>query len=250
VPYDQFGHNALFVTTKAKSFPEGATRIVPPGASSPPTPAPAPTPTPRAPTPPAPVPRAGAYDGTSPAPGTVETRRSFPTNPPVRGDASHRSAAAYDDILNQFAVGVNPRYAHRNGATFCNIFVWDVTRAMGAEVPHWVDPQGNPTPHLHGNELSANGVAAWLRAHGARFGWGRVPLADGIDRANRGCPVVLSWNNPRGIGHVAMVRPGAPDPQSGAWMAQAGAKNQNYIRMFVPDGVFGRAAPVEIWTHA
>jgi hypothetical protein len=136
VPYDQFGHDTLFVTAAAKSFPEGATRIVPPGAgatgptpppSPTPSPSPAPTPTP-APSSAAPGPRPGAtYDGKSPAPGTVETRRSFPTSPPVRGDASQRSAPLYDDILNQFAVGVNPRYAHRSGATFCNIFVWDVT---------------------------------------------------------------------------------------------------------------------------
>jgi hypothetical protein len=247
VSYDQFGHNTLFVAAAAKSFPEGAARIVPAGAGAT---APAPTPSP-APAPP-PSPTAGAaYDGKTPAPGTVETRRSFPTSPPVRGDAARRSAALYDDVLNQFAVGVNPRYAHKNGATFCNIFVWDVTRAMGAEIPHWVDPQGNPTLHLHGNELSANGVCAWLHAHGARFGWGRVTLAEGIERANRGCPVVVAWNNtrPRGIGHVAMVRPGAPSPQSGPWMAQAGRKNENYIRMFVPGGVFGHTAPLEIWTH-
>ena len=272
VPYDQFGHNALFVTTKATAFPRGATRVLrapgvapgpvapPPSPTSAPPPSPIsggpPTPTPWAPPPPiAPAPTgapgAGAvvYDGSTPAPGTVETRRSYPNNPPVRGDASRRSRELYDNILNQFAVGVNPRYAHRNGSTFCNIYVWDVTRAMGAEIPHWVDPNGDPTPHNRGRELNANAVNDWLNKHGARFGWRKVPLAQGIERANRGYPVVASWKNPGKIGHISMIRPGDASETEGPWMAQAGATNSNRVRMF---RIYGkrRADAVEIWTHS
>ena len=41
--------------------------------------------------------------------------------------------------------------------------------------------------------------------------------------ANTGRPVVASWRNPGGIGHIAMVRPSAGEMQ----IAQAGARNFN-----------------------
>lgn len=244
VPYDQFGHNALFVTTQARSFPEGATRIVAPSAA--PVPAPTPAPVPST-TPSTQPPRAtGPYDGKTPAPGTTETRRSFPTNPPLHGEPGQRSPALYDNVINQFAAGNNPRYAHQNGSTYCNIFAWDVTRAMGAEIPHWVDPSGNPTI-LKGNELNANAVNEWLHQHGARFGWRKTTLSDAVDQANQGCPVVASWNNGGGIGHIAVIRPGIATAAEGPWMAQAGATNANYIRMYK---VWKKSANVEPWVHA
>ncbi len=245
VPYDQFGHNALFVTTQARSFPEGATRIMAPAATPapPPTPVPSPTPVPPSTQPPR---ATGPYDGGTPAPGTVETRRSFPTNPPLHSEAGQRSPTLYDNVINQFAAGNNPRYAHQNGSTYCNIFAWDVTRAMGAEIPHWVDTSGNPTM-LKGNELNANAVNEWLHKHGARFGWRMTTLSDAVDQANQGCPVVASWGNAGGIGHIAMIRPGIATAAEGPWMAQAGATNANYIRMYK---VFRKSAKVEPWVHA
>ena len=45
--------------------------------------------------------------------------------------------------------------------------VWDVTKAMGAEIPHWVDNNGNRVGVGQGRELSANGTADWLRQHAA-----------------------------------------------------------------------------------
>jgi hypothetical protein len=249
VPYDQFGHNALFVTTQARKFPEGATRIVTPAATpaqpSAPLPAPVPAPTPAPPS--MKPPRAtGSYDGNTPAPGTTETRRSFPTNPPLHSEPGQRSPTLYDNVINQFAAGNNPRYAHRNGSTYCNIFAWDVTRAMGAEIPHWVDASGNPTM-LKGNELNANAVNEWLHKHGARFGWRKSTLSDAVDQANQGCPVVASWANAGGIGHIAVIRPGIATAAEGPWMAQAGATNANYIRMYM---VWKKSANVEPWVHA
>lgn len=231
VAYDQYRANALFVTTKARRFPEGATRIQRPTGAAP-SPLPAQTPT------------AGDAE---PAPGTVETRRSFPTHPPLRSQPGARSPALYNQVLDQFAVHRNPRYAHRNGATFCNIFVWDVTRAMSCEIPHWVTPAGDPAAAGKGNELNANDLNAWLHQHGVRFGWQRRPLADAVAAANQGCPVVASWANRAGIGHIAMVRPGLASPTEGPWLAQAGAVNANRIRMFK---VWKRSAAVETWVHA
>ncbi len=301
VPYDQFGHNALFVATKARKFPEGAVRILAAGAAVPASPTPAKpaksgtsmwpwgSAKPAAAQPAKPAgngtsrwpwgsakPAAAAparffgwdmpsipsipavltqtYDGKTPAPGTTEHRRSYPTKPPLRGDASSRSQALYDQVLNQFAAGHNPRYAHRGRSTYCNIFVWDVTRAMGAEVPHWVDDAGNPVGFNKGHEMNANATNRWLNKHGARFGWRKVTLEQGQALANQGKPVVASWRNPKpkGIGHIAMIRPGDLDPEAGPWLAQAGAVNSNRVRMFKSKnnrGIWRRSTNVEVWAH-
>lgn len=78
------------------------------------------------------------FDGRTPAPGTTNTNAAYPASPPVRGNPQMRTRATYDNVVNQFAVGSNPRYAQRNGNTYCNIFAWDVMSAMGATLPHWV----------------------------------------------------------------------------------------------------------------
>lgn len=194
-----------------------------------PTPAPAP----------APSPSNGGYvrqfDGTRPASGTTNTRAWEPVNAPLRSNSSNRSATRYADVINQFAVGRNPRYAPRNGNTYCNIFVWDVTRAMGAELPHWVN----------GRELDANSVNRWLHQSGGANGWRRVDARTAQAYANAGRPSVASWRNPAGIGHIAMVRPGQIT-SAGPAAAQAGARNFN--NGHIANG-FGSRQP-EYWVHA
>lgn len=94
------------------------------------------------------------HDGSTPAPGTTHTQAWIPIDAPVRGNPSNRNAHTYNEVLNPFAVGNNPRYTPRGGNTSCNIFVWDATRAMGAEIPHWVDDAGNPIGVGKGRELT------------------------------------------------------------------------------------------------
>lgn len=192
------------------------------------------------------------YDGSSPAPGTVETRRSFATSPPITSDRSNRSATRYANVINQFAVGVNSRYKVRTDpqthavSTYCNIFCWDVTRAMGVEVPHWVNAKGDPTSPGVGNELNANSVYDWLHHHGSRYGWRQIATQEEAQQlANAGHPVIVAMKKPGGIGHVAVIRPGELNAQ-GAAMAQAGASNYNNTRVY---GVFRRSAPVEFWAN-
>ena len=175
------------------------------------------------------------FDGTHPAPGVTNTHAWEPVNAPVKSDPSNRSSGRYDDVLNQFAVGVNLRYARRDGNTYCNIFVWDATKAMGAEIPHWVN----------GNELDANDTNAWLRNHGAAHGWRKATPAEAQTSANRGEPAVASWSNPGGIGHIAMVRPGELTG-NGPASAQAGGHNFNHGH--IANG-FGSRHP-SYWVHA
>ena len=270
VPYDQFGNNVIFINGAAKNFPPNATSVERgTGVSAPASTAPSTTRQPNGfgslgreigtafETPAVAAARAGGdpssvliYDGNTPASGTTETRRSHLTTPPITGSASNRNRLLYENVINQFAVGVNPRYAHRfnkekkTWSTFCNIFLWDVTRAMGAEIPHWVNRSGEPVGVGKGNELSANGVCGWIQKHGTRYGWRRIESAEQAQTlANAGHPTVLVWNNPRGIGHVSVVRPGTLNDH-GPEIAQAGGKNVNRARVYT---IFRRSAQIEYW---
>ncbi len=194
------------------------------------------------------------YDGTRPAPGTTNTNAARPVDAPLKGDPNHRTPETYNNVINQFAVAHNPRYAIRDSSgdgikdTFCNIFVWDVTRAMGAEIPHWVDKRtGQPTTvynYSQSRELDANATMDWLRQHGAQYGWRQVSAEEAQRLANQGHPTMVGWKNPRGIGHVAIVRPGNIN-ERGPAIAQAGATNVNYAHV---RDTFGNV-PVEYWVN-
>ncbi len=162
---------------------------------------------------------------TQAASGTTDTRAWLPVDAPRTNQPGDRSVANYNAVLDQFSVGNNPRYARRNGNTYCNIFVWDATKAMGAEIPHWVDQQGRPAEvGARGAwEMDANATHRWLENQGRSQGWRKVSAAEAQRMANTGRPVVASWLNPGGIGHIAMVRPGEGAMQ----IAQAGARNFN-----------------------
>jgi hypothetical protein len=165
---------------------------------------------------------------------------------PVQSQPGARSRDRYDQVLNQFAVGVNRRYTPRNGNTYCNIFVWDATRAMGAEIPHWVDRQGRAArPGAPGAwEMNANAINRWLHRQGGSNGWRKVDAGEAQRMANQGKPAMVSWRNPNGIGHMGMIRPGEITDR-GAALAQAGRNNFN--NRHVDDG-FGRLQP-EYWVH-
>jgi hypothetical protein len=162
---------------------------------------------------------------------------------PLRGDPKARNRVTYDNVINQFAVEENPRYKpRRNGPyyTYCNIFVWDVTRAMGAMVPHWVGEDGKPIdpwPTDQGWVLSdpsrwmgANDTIGWLDEHGPQYGWREVSAEEAQDLANLGHPTVASVYEPHDAGHIGIVRPG--EMLNGPALAQAGTYNFNHAYVY------------------
>lgn len=169
------------------------------------------------------------YDGVHPASGTTSTSRGWPVNAPLNSSTSDRNPTLYGEVLDQFGVANNPRYDPNAQGTMCNIFVWDATRAMGAEIPHWVDKNGKPmTPASAGShELNANRTVVWLRDHGADNGWKKVSASEAAQMAQAGHPVVAGWEHLDGnkIGHVAMVRP--ESTTGNLLVAQAGGTNTN-----------------------
>lgn len=175
------------------------------------------------------------------------TDASKPSYAPLTNGSDNRGPAQYLAVVKQFGVESNPRYTPRGGNTFCNIFLWDVTRHMSCEIPHWYvayskTPEGKVT--ALGNEYNANAVCDWLNGKWSQeYGWKSV--IDGVNamaRANLGFPTVVAWKNPNGVGHVGVVIPGT---QPGVRIAQAGATN--FVDGDVTRG-FGHR-PVAYFTH-
>ena len=159
-----------------------------------------------------------------------------PAVPAIVNLEGDRDPARYRAVIDQFNVETASRYTpFRDGYTYCNIFMWDVTAAMGAEIPHYTDPEtGEPRyyPDIRGTrELGAIAIDAWLREHGPAYGWREVDAETAQFYANSGRPAVTTAGE---IGHVQVVCPsedGGYDSVRGVTVAQAGSKVFNYTHI-------------------
>lgn len=143
----------------------------------------------------------------------------FPLAAPITSRAGMRSANLYKAIIQQFAVGINPRYA-RDNYTYCNTYAGDVMRAMG--VPFPVKSGSDPAT------LAAAPLYKWLVAGN---GWTQVNprtasgMATLINHVNAGKPALAATS-----GHVAVIRPqSTPSSYTYLYLAQAGATNSNSL---------------------
>ncbi|MFA5103335.1 MAG: hypothetical protein WC525_09305, partial [Candidatus Thermoplasmatota archaeon] len=111
-------------------------------------------------------------------------------------DGLKRTVDTYRKTILSLLVETNERYqiTTRDGGrvTKCNIFVSDVTRLLGVEIPHWWE----------GREMSANRIYTWLHSQFAiDLGWRNEDLTTAGTNAERGIPTVAVDDN----GHIAMV---------------------------------------------
>jgi hypothetical protein len=167
----------------------------------------------------------------------INPQRWIPLSAPLQSRAGSRGPNVYYSIAQQFRVTEMPRYVAQPPQTWCNIYAWDVTKAMGAEIPHWYDKvSGVPMPVGKGSEMRANDMVTWLDQ--GNGGWRQVPGDTAKARAAVGYPTVVIWANPSGPGHVAMLLPDGS-------IAQAGATN--LWRASITSG-FGYRA-VKFFTH-
>lgn len=176
--------------------------------------------------------------------------------PAVVSTVGNRSAALYRKVIDQFNVETNARYAvNKKGKndTYCNIFLWDVTRAMGAEIPHYVDPETlEPRyyPDIEGaKEMNANAIYDWLATVGEKYGWYRVTEEQAQNLANQGLPAVTIRKNTDGHGHAQVVSPsvdGQYDAQRGTAVAQAGLRLRNYTYL---SQLFSDTSDVAFYAH-
>ncbi len=167
------------------------------------------------------------YDGRTLAPGVDVLPQYYSVDPPLKNNWPNRNPMVYSNVINQFAVEHNKRYAPKGNDTYCNIFVWDVTKAMGVEIPHVIDKDGNSIPWKSGeDEQLVTEMITWLDTHGKDKGWRKATALEAQEMANNGHPAIaIQANYPHG--HVAVVRPGQYDEKKGPCIAQAGASNFN-----------------------
>ncbi|MDR1117342.1 MAG: hypothetical protein LBL09_03740 [Oscillospiraceae bacterium] len=171
--------------------------------------------------------------------GTVLPAEAWrPTAAAVTSDEGDRSPGRLNQVISQFEVETAERYLpyRRGNDTYCNIYVWDVTSALGCEIPHYADKGtggARTYPDTKGAyELDANGVCDWLASRGRENGWREVSAGEAQAYANSGKPAVTAWKNPSGkAGHVQIVCPSndmSYDKLRGVTVSQAGRENYRY----------------------
>lgn len=178
----------------------------------------------------------------SPGPWCPPQQWEYVTAPLTNG-SDNRSAQRLVAVIAQFDVEHNPRYQpvkekQPDGSfalrTFCKTLVWDVTRALGCEVPHW----------FRGKETTANDLEAWFAGSGRTQGWRQVLGDEAMRLAQQGLPTLPYRRSATGPGHIGIVVPAFPT-DIGVQVAQAGAVCFSHGSL---DRGFGRV-PVKFFTH-
>lgn len=142
-----------------------------------------------------------------------------------------RTAELLLRVVAQFGLGSAARWLKHVSAlpngdkdvdTYCNVWLSDVTKALGCEIPRWWQRGALLV------QLSANDQCRWLKNDGLRHGWRPCSVSEAQARANLGYPSVATWLNPSVhpetklelSGHVALFVPDRGEP--GLFIAQAG----------------------------
>jgi len=145
---------------------------------------------------------ARTFDGETAPPELTSRDVWRAVNPPLQSREGRRSAELYKQVINQFAVGTNPRYEpDADDKPRAHIFVWDVSRAMNAEIPHFAGAR----------ELTIAQTVDWVRREGSNRGWRKTDIDGAVQAANEGMLVVAVPKDPN-VKLIALVRPGPPEP--------------------------------------
>jgi len=173
--------------------------------------------------------------------------------PAVISTMEYRNPLLYRAVVNQFGVENSARYQPRDGKTYCNIFMWDVTAAMGAEIPHYTDPVTGEPRYRPNNEgaiaMNATRIDKWLQTHGQNYGWREVDAETAQMHANMGRPAVTTSGS---NGHVQVVVPsidGGYDPARGVTIAQAGSHLTSYTYITNTYSAAALRDYVRYWVH-
>ncbi len=172
---------------------------------------------------------------------------------PFTCGSSSRSPEAYQRTVDQFGVDVHPRYANAPGETWCNLFLSDVTRANGCEIPrswrgHWLRARAQILwlrGELTQRELAIALPPKLLELQGPHHGWHECSEIHARDSAGRGWPTAVTWLAPSAgePSHVGCVM---PSRTAATMIAQAGGKRFAYGPLATGFG----SRSVQFFTHA
>lgn len=116
---------------------------------------------------------------------------------PLQSREGKRSREVLENVIRQFGVTVNPRYDEEApGKGRGHIFVWDVSRAMNCEIPHFVGAK----------ELTLAQTCDWVRHEGPMRQWKRLTADEAVEVANSGKLVIALPRETR-TKHLAIVAP-------------------------------------------
>jgi len=192
------------------------------------------------------------FDGSKPAPGMDSTYGKpgqLPLDAVVKSTPDNRDPNLYADVINQFAVGNNPRYAPDGRWTYCNTFAGDVARAMGHPFPtkaEWgINPRDRATIGMPDLWRYFTDPHAPIRA--ADQGWREIQvnnLQELKRYVNQGKMAVALTP-----GHIAVIRPNQDITDlASIRIAQAGAINANNIALVQGFGR-QRLGKIRIFVH-
>jgi hypothetical protein len=121
---------------------------------------------------------------------------------PLQSREGKRNRELLENVIRQFGVTVNPRYDEEApGKGRGHIFVWDVSRAMNCEIPHFVGAK----------ELTLAQTCDWVRHEGPMRQWKRLPSPEeAFEMANSGKLVIALPRETR-TKFIAIVAP-QPEP--------------------------------------
>lgn len=158
------------------------------------------------------------YDGETPAPECTEKETWRALAAPVQSRMKRRSARVLWTLIDQFAVGNNPRYQVSNPAAEpkAHVFVWDVSKAMDCEIPH----------NRGGREMTLAQTVDWVRYECEFRGWKRSDPASALAAADRGEMVLVIAKDSRARS-IGVVRPGGAGDDGKARVASAGRPKGN-----------------------
>jgi hypothetical protein len=176
------------------------------------------------------------FDGTTPAPELTARDLFKAVQAPVQSREGRRSKNLYQQVIQQFAIGHNPRYEPDGpGQPRGHIYVWDVSRAMNCEVPHFVGTK----------ELTLAQTCDWIRHEGPARGWRRAAAKDAVKAAQAGQLVLVLPKEVR-LKQVGVVLPAAPDADGRPRVAAAAVKMGANLSVYEALGVFA----AEYFVHA
>lgn len=181
------------------------------------------------------------------------TKRAMPFSEPgaprVSGITAEVRCAELLHVVEYLDVENSARYKRTPSSTWCNIYAGDAAFLGGVYLPHvyWTDKAlsafaSSVVPLVrYGDtvtELSANGLDAWMRAHGHLYGWQRVHQAGRAQElVNGGSFGICLARKAGGIGHVSVIVPESPAQSAlrdatgvvAPAQSQAGARNRQYF---------------------
>jgi hypothetical protein len=168
------------------------------------------------------------FDGETPAPQLTGRDLWKAVQAPVQSREGRRSVEMLTAVLAQFAVGNNPRYDPDGpGKPRGHIFLWDVSRAMNCEVPHFVGAK----------ELSLPQTVDWVRHEGPMRGWVRGGAEEALNAAQSGMLAVALPKDIK-LKQLAIVLPDLPPPGGKPRVAAAGLKKGSNLALNEALGVF------------